>query len=87
MIRKPIHMLALFFGLLACSLEGEFKCVTDGMIPFPLGGGVVQPLVSTPNYDYIVPQTARDQLIIDEQLHGTRDAPAGGIGVMQKWNF
>ena len=90
MIRKPIHMLALFFGLLACSLEGEFKCVTPDEIPFPFGGGVVQPLVSTPQYeqyDYIVPETARDQLIIDEQLHGTRDAPAGGIGMMQKWNF
>ncbi len=87
MIRKSIHILALSFGLLACSLEGEFKCVTSGTIPFPFGGGIVQPLVSTPQYDYIVPQTARDQLIIDEQLHGTRDAPAGGIGVMQKWDF
>ena len=88
MIRKLTPILALFIGLLTCRIEGQFKCVTPGTFPF--GGGVVQPLVSTPQYeqyDYIVPETARDQLIIDEQLHGTRDAPAGGIGMMQKWNF
>jgi hypothetical protein len=85
MIRKPIHILALFLGLLVCSLEGQFKCVTSGMIPF--GGGVVQPLVSTPQYDYTDPATTRQQLIIDERIHGTRDAPASGIGLMQKWEF
>ena len=87
MIRKLTHILALFFGLLTCSLEGEFKCATPDTIPFPFGGGVVQPLVSTPQNDYIEPPTAREQLIIDEHLHGTRDAPAGGVGVMQKWDF
>jgi hypothetical protein len=55
------------------------------MIPF--GGGVVQPLVSTPQYDYTDPATTRQQLIIDERIHGTRDAPASGIGLMQKWEF
>jgi hypothetical protein len=25
MIRKPIHILALFLGLLVCSLEGQFE--------------------------------------------------------------
>jgi len=85
MIRKPTLILALFLGLLVCSIEGQFKCVNSGMIPF--GGGVVQPLVSTPQNYYTEPETTRQQLIIEERLHGTRDAPASGIGLMQKWEF
>ena len=84
MIRKPTHILALFLGLLVCSIEGEFKCVTSGMIPF--GGGVVQPLVSSPQFDLNESQT-RQQMTIEERIYGTSSAPAGGIGLMQKWSF
>ena len=84
MIRKRIHILALFIGLLTCSLEGRFKCVTPGAFPF--GGGVLQPLVSSPQFDPNESQT-RQLLTIDERLDGTRSAPTGGIGLMQSWSF
>jgi hypothetical protein len=84
MIRKRIHILALFIGLLTCSLEGKFKCVTPGAFPF--GGGVIQPLVSSPEFDPNESQT-RQQLSIDERIYGTSSAPAGGIGLMQSWSF
>ena len=84
MIRKRIHILALFIGLLTCSLEGKFKCVTPGAFPF--GGGVIQPLVSSPEFDPNESQT-RQQMTIEERIYGTSSAPAGGIGLMQKWSF
>ena len=84
MNRKSIHILALFIGLLTCSIEGKFKCVTPGAFPF--GGGVVQPLVSSPQFDTNESQT-RQQLTIDERINGTSSAPAGGIGLMQSWSF
>ena len=46
MNQKLAPVLALFIGLLTCSIEGRFKCVTPGT--FPVGGGVIQPLVSSP---------------------------------------
>ena len=84
MIRKLTYILALFIGLLTCSIEGRFKCVTPGAFPF--GGGVVQPLVSSPEFDPNESQT-RQRLIIDERIQGTSSAPAGGIGLMQSWGF
>jgi len=84
MIRKLTHILALFIGLLACSLEGQFKCVTPGTFPF--GGGVVQPLVLSPQFDPNESQ-ARQQMTVEERLYGTSSAPTGGIGLMQKWSF
>jgi hypothetical protein len=84
MIRKLTHILALFIGLLACSLEGQFKCVTPG--EFPFGGGVVQPLVSSPQYDPNESPTRR-QMTIEERIYGTSSAPAGGVGLMQTWSF
>jgi hypothetical protein len=84
MIRKPTHVLALFIGLLTCSLEGRFKCVTPGTFPF--GGGVVQPLVSSPQFDPNESE-ARQRLTIDERIYGTSSAPAGGVGLMQSWRF
>ncbi len=84
MNRKLIHISVLFIGLLTCSIEGKFKCVTPGAFPF--GGGVVQPLVSSPQFDPSESQT-RQQLTIDERINGTSSAPAGGIGLMQSWSF
>ncbi len=84
MIRKLTHILALFIGLLACSLEGQFKCVTPGAFPF--GGGVVQPFTSSPEFDSNESQ-ARQRLTIDERIEGTSSAPAGGAGLMQSWSF
>jgi len=84
MIRKLTHILALFVGLLACSLEGQFKCVTPGTFPF--GGGVVQPLALSPQFDPNESQ-ARQQMTVEERIYGTSSAPAGGIGLMQKWSF
>ncbi|MGO9022328.1 MAG: hypothetical protein ACLQVJ_28655 [Syntrophobacteraceae bacterium] len=84
MIRKLTHILALFIGLLTCSIEGQFKCVTPGTFPF--GGGVLQPLVSSPLYDPTESE-ARQQLTIDERIQGTSSAPAGGVGMMQSWSF
>ena len=84
MNRKLIKVSALFIGLLTCSIEGRFKCVTPGAFPF--GGGIVQPLVSSPQYDPNESQ-ARRQLTIDERINGTSSAPAGGIGLIQSWSF
>ncbi|MGO8942156.1 MAG: hypothetical protein ACLQJ7_00575 [Syntrophobacteraceae bacterium] len=84
MMRKFIHISALFIGLLTCSIEGKFKCVTPGAFPF--GGGIVQPLVSSPQFDPSE-SAARQQLTIDERINGTSSAPAGGIGLMQLWSF
>jgi hypothetical protein len=84
MIRKLTHIVALFVGLLTCSIEAQFKCVTPGA--FPLGGGVVQPLVSSPQFDPNESE-ARQRLTIDERMYGTAVAPAGGIGMMQSWGF
>ncbi len=84
MIRKLTSILALFIALLTCSIEGRFKCVTPGAFPF--GGGVVQPLVSSPWFDPNESDT-RQRLIIDERIQGTSSAPAGGIGLMQSWGF
>jgi len=85
MIKKLTHVVfALFIGLLICSIEGQFKCVTPGA--FPLGGGIIQPLVSSPQFDPNESE-ARQQLIIDERIHGPSSAPGGGIGLMQKWEF
>lgn len=84
MIRKLTHILALFIGLLTCSIEGQYKCVTPGAFPF--GGGVIQPFASSPQYDVTEP-LARQQQTVDERLNGTRDAPAGGFGLMQSWGF
>ena len=84
MIRKLTPILALFIGLLTCRIEGQFKCVTPGTFPF--GGGVVQPLVSSPQFDLNESQ-ARQQMTIEERIYGTSSAPAGGIGLMQKWSF
>ena len=84
MIRKLTPILALFIGLLTCRIEGQFKCVTPGTFPF--GGGVVQPLVSSPQFDP-GESAARQQLTIDERINGTSSAPAGGIGLMQLWSF
>jgi hypothetical protein len=84
MILKQTHIFALFVGLLPCSLEGQFKCVTPGAFPF--GGGVVQPLVQSPQFDPNESQ-ARQQMTIEERIYGTSAAPAGGIGLMQKWSF
>ena len=50
MIKKISHVvMALFIGVLACSIEGKFRCETPGATPF--GGGTIQPLSSTPGYD------------------------------------
>jgi hypothetical protein len=84
MIRKLTHILALFIGLLTCSIEGQFKCVTPGVIPF--GGGVVQPLVSSPQFDPNESQL-RQQVTVEERIYGTSSAPAGGIGLIQTWGF
>ena len=84
MIRKLTHIVALFLGLLTCSIEAQFKCVTPGA--FPLGGGVVQPLVSSPQFDPNESE-ARQRLTIDERMNGTAGAPAGGIGIIQSWGF
>ena len=94
MIKKLTHIvMALFIGLFTCSIEGQFRCETPGEIPF--GGGIVQPLVpseygpdnqpSVPG-DY-GPNNPRQQLNVDEQIQGTRSAPAPGIGLMQIWSF
>ncbi|MGA2400906.1 MAG: hypothetical protein ABSG91_04260 [Syntrophobacteraceae bacterium] len=84
MIRKLAPILALFVGLLTCSLEGQFKCVTPGAFPF--GGGVIQPLVSSPQFDPNESE-ARQQMTVEERLHGTSAAPTGGIGLIQSWGF
>ena len=84
MIRKIALSLALFIGVLTCSLEGQIKCVTPGA--FPLGGGVVQPLVSSPGFDSNESQV-RQRLTIDERIEGSSAAPAGGVGLMQSWSF
>ena len=85
MIRKLTHVvMALFIGVLACSIEGQFQCETPGAIPF--GGGTIQPLSSTPGYDPYEP-SPRQHLDIDEQIQGTRSAPAPGVGLMQTWGF
>ena len=45
MIKKLSHIvMALFIGVLTCSIEGQFRCETPGAIP--LGGGIIQPLAS-----------------------------------------
>ena len=75
MNRKFIHILALFIGLLTCSIEGKFKCVTPGAFPF--GGGIVQPLVSSPQFDPSE-SAARQQLTIDERIMG-RAAPRPAV--------
>ncbi len=84
MIRKFTHILALFVGLLTCSVEGQFKCVTPGTFPF--GGGVIQPFASSAQYDVTRPE-AREQQTVDERIYGTSVAPAGGVGLMQSWSF
>jgi hypothetical protein len=84
MIRKITLSLALFIGLLTCSLEGQFKCVTPGAFPF--GGGVVQPFVSNPGFNPNESQV-RQRLTIDERIQGSSAAPAGGVGLMQSWSF
>ena len=84
MIRKITLSLALFIGLLTCSLEGQFKCVTPGAFPF--GGGIIQPLVSSPEFDPNESQV-RQRLTIDERIEGSSAAPAGGVGLIQSWSF
>ena len=82
MIKKLTHVvMALFIGVLTCSIEGQFRCETPGEIPF--GGGIIQPLVPG---DY-GPSNPRQQLNVDEQIQGTRSAPAPGVGLMQTWGF
>ncbi len=85
MTRKLTHIaLALFIGLLTCSIEGQFKCVTPGA--FPIGGGVIQPLITGPVFN---PNETdiRQRLNIDERVQGPSVAPGGGAGLMQKWDF
>ena len=84
MIRKLAPVLALFIGLLTCSIEGRFKCVTPGT--FPVGGGVIQPLVSSPQYDPNESE-ARRQMTVDERLSGPSAVPTGGVGIIQTWGF
>ncbi len=85
MIRKLTHVvMALFIGILACSIEGQLQCETPGAFPF--GGGTLQPLSSTPGYDPYEP-SPRQHLDIDEQIQGARVAPVPGVGLMQTWGF
>jgi hypothetical protein len=85
MNRKLTHfVMALFVAVLTCSIQGQFQCETPGAPP--LGSGTVQPLSSTTGYDPYEP-SPRQHLDIDEQIQGTRSAPAPGIGLMQTWGF
>jgi hypothetical protein len=85
MNKKLTHfVMAVFVGILTCSVEGQFRCETQGEIPF--GGGVVQPLSSTPGYSLLEP-SPRQHLDIDEQIQGARSAPVPGVGLMQTWGF
>ncbi|MGA2226821.1 MAG: hypothetical protein ABSH41_20490 [Syntrophobacteraceae bacterium] len=82
MNKKLSHIvMALFIGVLTCSMEGQFSCQTPG--DMPIGGGIVQPLVS----DQYGPANPRQRLDVDDQIQGTRSAPAPGIGLMQTWSF
>ena len=82
MIKKLSHLvMALFVGVLTCSIEGQFKCETPGEMP--IGGGTVQPLFS----DQYGPANPRQPLDIDNQVQGTKSEPAPGIGLMQTWSF
>ena len=85
MTKKLTHFVfALFIGLLTCSIEGQFRCVSQG--EFPLGGGVVQPLVSSAWFD---PSESdiRQKLTIDERIQGPSAAPGSGFGLKQTWEF
>ncbi len=85
MNKKLTHfVMALFVAVLTCAIEGQFQCETSGARP--LGSGTIQPLSSTPGYDPYEPSPRRN-LDIDEQIQGTRSAPAPGIGLMQTWGF
>jgi hypothetical protein len=85
MIRKLTHVvMALFLGVLTCSIQEQFRCETPGTIP--PGAGIIQPLTASPQDDPTEPDP-RQQLNIDEHIQGTRSVPAGGIGLMQTWGF
>ena len=85
MIKKLTHVvMALFLGVLICSFQEQFRCESPGTMPF--GGGIIQPLAASPQYDPTAPDV-RQKLNIDEQIQGTKSAPAGGIGLMRTWGF
>jgi hypothetical protein len=85
MIQKLTKIFALYLVILACSsIEAQFKFEPPGQIPF--AGGIMQPLVSSPQFDP-TESDARQQLTIDERIQGSSSAPAGGVGMMQSWSF
>lgn len=84
MIPKFIPILALA-ALLACpSVEAPFGLESPGTILF--SGGALQPMVSNLQFDPVESE-ARQAITTDERIHGTRDAPAGGFGLMHSWDF
>jgi hypothetical protein len=75
MILKCARIFALFVAVLVCqSAQAPLTC------------GVLQPMVSSPQYDPDLSQGRRD-LTVDERLHGSRDVPAGGIGLTETWGW
>lgn len=85
MIRTLTKIFALCIAILAFSpLEAPFKFQRPGTLDF--AGGILQPLVSSPQYDPTESE-ARRRLTNDERIQGTRSAPAGGFGIIQSWSF
>ncbi len=75
MILKFAGTFAFLVALLFCqSARGPLTC------------GLLEPMASSPQYDPGQSQERRD-LTTDERLHGSRDAPAGGIGLMETWGW
>jgi len=82
MIKKLSPALVFCFAILACL--PLLNC--ENPAPGPLGGAVVQPYASSPQYDPTEPE-ARRQLTVDERIYGTSSVPAGGPGLMWSWSF
>ncbi len=75
MIKKFAQIFILLTAILVCqSTQALPTC------------GVLQPMASSPQYDPGQSRERRD-LTVDERIHGTRDVPAGGIGLMQTWGW
>lgn len=84
MIRKLTPIMALFLAVFACVIYLPGECEHPSTLPF---GGVVQPFTASgPQFDVSQSQ-ARQQMTVDERLHGPADGPSGGSGLMWAWHF
>jgi len=85
MIQKLTKIFALYLVILACSsIEAQFKFEPPGQIPF--AGGIMQPLVSSPQFDP-TESDARQQLTIDERIQGSSSDPNSGLAIVEPWSL